>query len=323
MSWIGGATSRASDVHCSWPALLTIVVVAASFAHPQEPPSIPQFQPNNDIFLKWSDVEKNIWLNAKPYLDDQLPELEVEVPELKGFEPAASQEQLSFILSGVGQKCVHLLRRTPNVISNETVITRTPPSKVWQQKFGYLMLYRETPSGIVLEEYRTDSHGHSLPNQPLAGPFSQGFASMWVRLLPANQRESRFRYLGQEEMDKHKTFVLGFAQLPDKVKFPGQFMLAGSRISILYQGIVWIDSSDFRIVRMREDLLAPRPDADLEKFSAEVLFNEVHIPKATSSLWLPGEAIVEWKFKGQFAQQRHVYSHYRLYGVTTRILPGI
>jgi hypothetical protein len=302
--------------------VITVIVAATAFAQSQEPPATPQLQPNNNVLLNWTDVEKNIWSKAKPYLDDPLPELEAAVPELKGLQPAASQEQLRFILAGVGQKCVHLLQRTPNVISSETVITRAPHARTAQQNFGYLMLYRESPSGILLEEYRTDNHGRSLPNQPLAGPSSQGFASMWVHLFPGNQSESRFRYLGQQEMDKHKTFVLGFAQLPDLVKFPAQFLLQGTRISILYQGIAWIDSSDFRIVRMREDLLAPRPDAYLERFSAQIRFDEVNISKAASSLWLPREAIVEWEFKGQFVRQRHLYSHYRLYKVQTKIVPA-
>ena len=302
-----------------WVAVLIVTTILAAQA---QEPAKPQSQNNNGLFLQWNDVEKNIWANAKPYLDDPLPQLEDAVPELKGLDPAAGQEKLAFILSKIGSRCVEQLQHTPNVISDEKVITRMQHSRPWQEKFGYLVLSRQTADGTVLEEYRTDSHGHAIQEGPGSGPFSQGFASMWVRFLPANRSESRFRYLGQQEVDKHKTLVVAFAQIPDSVKFPAEFLFQGTRISILYQGVAWIDPSDFRIMRMREDLLAPRPDAYLQKFTAQIRFNEVHIAKAASSLWLPQEALVEWDFEGRLGQQRHVYSHYRLYGVQTKVLPA-
>ena len=304
-------------------ALSAIILGAtAAFTQAQEPPSKPQPEANNDLWLNWTDVEKNIWARAKPYLDYPLPELESAVPELKGLEPAPSQEKLSLILARVGDKCVNLLQRTPNVISSEEVTTQAPQMRLSRQKFGYLLVSRQTPDGVVLAEYRTDTRGKPVGEGAWSGPISQGFASMWVRLFPGNQPESKFRYLGQQEIDKHKTFVLAFAQVPDLVQFPAEFLLQDTRISVLYQGVAWVDSSDFRIVRMREDLLAPRPDAYLKKFTAQIRFDEVQIPKAASLLWLPREAVVEWEFKGQFVQQRHVYSHYRLYAVKTKILPA-
>jgi len=301
--------------------LETVLVATAAFAQTQEPPSKPPPQANSDLALNWTDIEKDIWARAKPYLDDTLLELQDAVPELKGLAPAASQEQLSVILTRVGDKCVDLLQRTPNVISSEEVITQAPHARLRRQEFGYLLVSRKTASGIALEEYRTDKEGREVPDQAEAGPFSQGFSSTWVRFFPGNRSESRFRYLGQQEIDKQKTFVVAFAQVPGLVKFPGFFRFRGTQISLLYQGVAWIDSLDFRILRMREDLLAPRPDAYLEKFTAQIRFGEVHISKAASALWLPQEAVVEWEYRGQIAQQRHIYSHYRLYAVKTRILP--
>jgi len=56
-------------------------------------------------------------------------------------------------------------------------------------------------------------------------------------------------------MDGHATVVLGFAQIPDKVKFPGEVTFLDASLPVLFQGIAWIDESDFRIVRLRTDLL--------------------------------------------------------------------
>jgi len=320
----------------SIPILATIFLAIAAFAQTQPPPDKPRLENTNARFVNAEDIEKKIWANAKPYLDYALPELEAAVPELKSLNPATSQEELTSILDHVGETCADLLQRTPNVISDEEVITeeRTPlvispgnvrpqttPAKRERQRFEYLILSRQTPSGGMLEEHRTDKDGRSVTAEDV---FSHGFAAEWVILSTGNRSESRFRYLGQQEVDKHKTFVLAFAQIPGLVKYPTQFLSQpGTWVSVLLQGVVWIDSSDFRIVRMREDLLAPRPDIYLEELTTKIRFDEVHIPGAEVSLWLPQDATIEWEFKGTVLQQRHLYADYRLFAVKTKILPAV
>ena len=315
----------------SIPIMVTIFLAIAAFAQTQPPPDKPRLEDTNP-----EDIEKKIWANAKPYLDYALPELEAAVPEIKGLTPSASQEELTSLLDHVGETCVDLVQRTPNVISDEEVITeqqtplviphgdvipRTTPAKPERQSFEYLILSRQTPSGGTLEEYRTDKDGRSVTAESV---FSHGFAAEWVILSTGNRSESRFRYLGQQEVDKHQTFVLAFAQIPGLVKFPAKFLLQpGTWVSLLLQGVVWINSSDFRIVRMREDLLAPRPDIYLEELTSKIRFDDVHIPGAEVSLWLPQDATIEWEFQGTVLQQRHLYSDYRLFAAKTRILPAV
>ena len=144
---------------------------------------------------------------------------------------------------------------------------------------------------------------------------------MWVHLFPGNQDESRFRYLGEQQIDSRKAIVIGFAQIPDKVRFPADFHLPGRYISILYQGIAWVDANDLRIIRMREDLLAPRPDVKLTDFTAIVRFGPVTIKKAAASLWLPQEADLKWTLDREPGREQYSYSRYRLYAVKTKIVP--
>ena len=84
-------------------------------------------------------------------------------------------------------------------------------------------------------------------------------------------------------------------------------------MTVLFQGIAWIDASDFRLVRMREDLLAPRPDLHLRELTTTIHFTEVQIPKAATALWLPKEVAIAWEYKGLAVEQRHLYSDFRLY----------
>jgi len=141
-----------------------------------------------------------------------------------------------------------------------------------------------------------------------------------VLFHPGNLVESRFRFLGHQRMDGHATLVLAFAQIPDKVKFPGQVDFGGTSIPVLFQGIAWIDESDFRIVRLRKDLLAPRPDIYLRTLTSEVRFSEVRLPETADPLWLPQEATITWDFKRQVVQQLHQYSGFHLYRSKTKIV---
>lgn len=285
---------------------------------------VPAPQSRDDLLLTWTDVEKDIWQNAKPYMDESVRDLEKEIPELQGLTPATSQEELNSILSRVGERCLDLLRRTPNVIADEQVNTYVSHLMKREQEYSYLVIVSQTAEGSILNEYRTDARG--TPVSESSAPWGLGFASMWAHFFPATQPESRFRYLGTQKIENQEVMVVAFAQIPDKVKFRAEFNVGGARISILYQGVAWIDPETKRILRMREDLLAPRPDAKLTKFTAKVRYGAVVVKNAQATikedanLWLPQEADLDWNLAGQVGGERHTYSNYRLYVVKSRVV---
>jgi len=315
----------------------------SSSSPPQKPePSPPSFlsppSQGGDLLLNKNDVDRNIWANARTYVDLPVKEIQAKVEELQGLEPESSQDGLSSLLERVGESSIDLLHHTPNVASREEQITdQRRVSQISQgamgsplmgtptrdrQEFGYLLLSHTMDGVVELREYRTDKNGQPLESsRSRNGQMTEGFASEWLRLLPGNRHESRFRYLGRQEVDKRKTLVLAFAQIPEEVKSPGRFSFDGIQVSVLVQGLVWVDASNFHIVKMREDLLAPRPDVYLKEVTTRIRFAEVPMEKAGTSLWLPVEAAISWNCKGVAVEQRHIYSDYRLYAVRTKIIP--
>jgi poly(3-hydroxybutyrate) depolymerase len=274
----------------------------------QTPRTIQQMTPQS--------FDSTIWANAKPYLDDPPAQLITAVAELQGIDPAPDQQQLPDILKKIGAKSLDLLRRMPNVISHESVVTKIlqPHGPTFHQKFEYLVLRHDANGVASLDEFRTDKANSGTT------PLAQGSANMWVIFHPGNLYESRFRCLGRQHMDGHATIVVAFAQIPDKVRFPGEVKLQGQSVPVLYQGIAWVDQSDFRIVRLRTDLLAPRPDIYLQTLTREVLFSDVRLPETSELLWLPQEATVTTDFKGQTMQQIYKYSGFRLYQAKSKIV---
>ena len=62
------------------------------------------------------------------------------------------------------------------------------------------------------------------------------------------------------------------------------------------QGVAWIDKSDFQIVRMRTDLLAPRKDVGLNQETTDITFNKVQLADVATPLWLPSSVKVYVEF---------------------------
>jgi hypothetical protein len=66
---------------------------------------------------------------------------------------------------------------------------------------------------------------------------------------------------------------------------------------MLVQGIAWVDKSNFEIIRMRTDLLAPHPEVGLAQQTTEANFSRVQLLDVATPLWLPSEVKVYLTFK--------------------------
>ncbi len=189
-----------------------------------------------------------------------------------------------------------------------------------QKDFHYIILSRQTQAGHVLQEFRTNEQ-----NQPLQsgadGPSFQGFVGSWVIFSPSNRSESRFTYLGEQKLGKREAFVVAFAQIPGSVNVPVMMVDGGGFVPILFQGVAWVDQEDFRIIQLRTDILAPQQGAGLQRETAKILFGPVEISRLNLQLWLPMGVDVRVEANGLAVQEQHVYSNYRLYHATTRLIP--
>lgn len=285
--------------------------------------------------------QAKLYADARPYIDEPLPKLKKAVRELGGLKADSSQQALPDLLAKAGAKADELLRKIPNLISDERVneaqwtevqgatlgctgeeCSPFSPGRSARrdQRFSYIILaHSAQDSRLRLEEYRTDRNDKPIA-QGTSAPHFQGFASAWVVFSSLNQVESGFRYLGEQKTDGHNTYVIGFAQIPGSVESPGQFLSPKGSIPMLLQGIAWIDQSDFRIVRLRTDLLAPQPKINFQKQMSSILFGPVRIAVLDSELWLPQSVDVEMEADGQYLQEQHQYSRYRLYQAKSKII---
>ena len=272
---------------------------------------------------------QSYYVNARPLLDYPLHDLLRAAPELQGLEPTGNQDELAFILDKAGKVTEDLLGSMPNLISREDVTQEKlrDQGSVKEQRrneFDYMILAHRQDANVTLDEYRAGPDGSPLEVQGLEQGYmlTRGFASIWLHFLPPNQSAARFRYLGQQTNGGLRCYVVAFAQKPGWATITGRLVYKGRSVCILYQGIAWIDEASFRIVRLRMDLLAPRPDIGLERDTIELHFAETRLPQTVSPLWLPQEVVVTTDMNNQFYRNVHRYSGYRLFKVETKILPA-
>jgi len=283
------------------------------------------------------------------YADYPIARLKKSVPALEGLTPDPDQANLPHILDAVADAIAGAVPRLPDLISRETVLRSqySPGPAVPQQlallggysagpratttitsqgargqEFRYLILFHHTKDGIALEESRTDSAGKPIkPQQAASNPLGSGFAYQWLLFASANQPEFRFHYLGQQELDGRKTYVLAFAQVPERVKVPAVFQWSGKQANYYYQGILWVDQKTSQIVLVHTDLLTPLRKMQLNALTTELHFRSVRVHDFDGEFWLPSDVRM---FIGQDKfdiEEVHQYSDYHLYHSTATIVP--
>jgi hypothetical protein len=272
---------------------------------------------------------QSFYAGATTILDIPVSDLADRTPELQGLEPAPDQKELPAVLRRVGAQTESLSREMPNLVSREEVVREQlhkdgSVKRSMRQEFNYLILNHVKGHTVEMEEYRTDLRGRRIHPSGLEEGFSltEGFATLWLNFHPSNQPTCRFRMLGEQTVDGRQTYVVAFAQKPGWGALAGTVRFNNQSYVILYQGIAWIDAQNFRIVRLRVDLLAPRPDIQLEQQTTVVRFGEVRIAQVGQPLWLPRQVTVTTRFQGRFFRNIHQYEDYRLFSVSSRILPG-
>jgi Flp pilus assembly protein TadD len=276
--------------------------------------------------LAFAELDQLLKLEARrnivPLISQDLPDLLKALPELKGLEPASSQEELPEILRRTGANVESFFRTIPDTISQENVREERlgkqgTVTHSLDQSFQYLVLVQTGQTNIDVTEYRGDSQGRKVLVDNPDGRFmlTAGFTSLNLIFHPAFQCDANFRYLGSQLLQGHKAVVIVFAQTPQNIKLLEQFSVGHTTVPILQQGVAWIDAESFQILRMRTDLLKAPPEFELRKQSTDVIYDKVEFGKETWPVWLPREVAVTVELKDRSWHNLHRYSAFRRFRV--------
>jgi len=244
------------------------------------------------------------------------------VPELKGMVAAKDQAPLPNILTSVGKNVQVYFTNFPNTVSLEMIhqekVTRKGKERgALDQQFHYLCLMPEEQTEPGFNEYRANMSGEAGQPKGLTDGYmlTSGFASASLIFHPQYQRESNFKYLGQQTIDGRKTYVVAFAQRPEVARLHGLFKMGTNSMPTFSQGLAWVDSENYEIVRLRSDLLKPLPEVRLDQQTTEIDFGENHFKSIAEGFWLPRDVTVSVTWNGKSLRNKHEYSDFKLFNV--------
>lgn len=306
--------------------ILALTAVANRAAQDNTPPpSAPKGYASDEIYY---------W-NVHPYLELAWDKLRKQIPELNKVHPADDQSVLPEILAKTAATVDDFFLHIFDLIATE---------KIKQEKLSsaglviaservednYLILRHSDELKADMVEYRMDAQGKRLDDVGLDKGFlvTFGFALTCDYFSTEFQPQSKFRYLGDQKIDSRDTYVVAFAAKPGVATLSTTMNgPIGPRVHMLLQGIAWIDKTNFQIIRMRMDLLAPHPEIGLLQQTTHLTFTKVQLPDADRDLWLPSVVKVELKLKeAQFGRlvevdyhNEHHYSDYRRYHVAVKM----
>jgi tetratricopeptide (TPR) repeat protein len=263
-----------------------------------------------------------VYAKVKSRVNQPLDYLHNTVPELKDLVPATDQAPLDSVLNAVGKRVEAYFRNFPNTVSLEAIHQEKLSRKgkvggTLDQKFHYLCLTPTEESELGFTEYRANLSGDAGQPQGLSDGYmlTSGFASASLIFHPVYQAESTFRYLGRQKINGQDTFVVAFAQRPEKARLNGVFKMGETSMATFSQGLAWIDSASYEIIRLHTDLLKPLPEVRLEKETTEIDFGENHFKSIAEGFWLPREVKVSVDWNGKSLRNKHEYSDFKLFNV--------
>ena len=242
--------------------------------------------------------------------------------DAKGLEPVADQAQLDPILSAVGKTVAESFVNFPNTSSLEQIHQEKLQGKqksatTLDQKFRYLCFTPTQDWGPGFNEYRTDLSGRQTTPEGLADGFmlTSGFASAALVFHPLYQSQAEFRYVGRQNVNGRVAYLVAYAQRPAKAQFTGSFKSGDTTVTTFYQGLAWIDSETYQIIRLRSDLLRPVQSLNLQRETTEIAYGEVHFKDHPAAFWVPQQVTVSVDWNGKHLRNEHRYSEFKLFHV--------
>jgi tetratricopeptide (TPR) repeat protein len=242
--------------------------------------------------------------------------------DIAGLEPAADQTQLDPILSAVGKTVAESFVNFPNTSSLEQIHQeklqrkqKTPDTL--DQKFRYLCFTPVKSWGPGFDEYRTDLLGRQTTPVGLGDGFmlTSGFASASLVFHPQYQSQAEFRYLGRQKTSGRNTYLVAYAQRPARAQLTGAFKSGDNSVTTFSQGLAWIDSQTYQIVRLRSDLLKPVQELNLQRETTEIAYGEVHFKDKAAVYWVPQQVTVTVDWSSKHLRNEHRYSEFKLFNV--------
>lgn len=257
-------------------------------------------------------------------LNQPVGELKQAAGELRDLDASSPPPRggLEEFLKHVGAKVDETFRELSNTAASE-VIRQTQLDRngrarnARSMECSYVLAHNVENGHVDVEEYRGNKEGQTLSPGKTDGGFmvTSGFVSTLMILHPDFQAQTNYRFLGSQPLGGQPTYVIGFAQKPDGPSPMGRFIVALGDVTSLYlQGIAWV-SSDYRVLRLRTDLLHPASKIGLNRQTSEIDYRPYHFLNSPTAFLLPNRVTVSVEWGRKRLRNEHIFSKFQLFNV--------
>lgn len=229
-----------------------------------------------------------------PFVDCSRAQLIQAVPELSNLEFAADQSSRDPLLRAAGEQLEAMFAKFVNVSFAEDVHEMRFDAKplLWRE---HRVRFQYAVETHPFAELRRQTPGGDSPDTRSDFLLARHFIAMLGDLLPENQGDCRYRYLGRIAENGSRSLVVAF--LADD----------GSR-----QGLAWLDEATTRVLRLRTDVLKPAAGEEFESFTRDERFVAVSFPARGITLWLPSAVTAHLRFAAGELHTIDRFSDYRV-----------
>ena len=256
-------------------------------------------------------------------LDESLPPL-----PLSAWGPPGIDEAKPLIASGAacpyaqvmemsGKRVQQLVEDVSQFAATEDLLHERldrfgNPTTKENRKFDYLATISENPPGYfsVDENRMVTSPLFDIPD----GIVTRGFMSLALIFHPDVRDGFQITCEGLSQWQGESTWLMYFRQRDDKTSgFNGKFFVGNQPYTLKLKGRAWVSASNFEIVRMESELMAPA-----EKLTAQhqiVVYGPVHFKKQNVDLWLPKSVDIYLEINRRHYYRRHSFDRYVLFSV--------
>jgi hypothetical protein len=243
------------------------------------------------------------------------PALDSPVRSLASSPPC----ELAKVLAQAGARESEQVTNLQNFTAQEKIEYRTTDVQNFVQDLGsemfdYIVVFQQSPGGLVFEEKRNPRRGSSLSP---AATQDTGLPEIVLIFLPNMQDDYEMTCEGAAQWYGQLTWVVRFQQRKDKPSRSYSFRVGNAVYPVGLKGRAWIASDSGEVVHMETGLMAEVPAVRVRQAYLSIDYAPVQFQAQLVKIWLPKLVDGFWDFGDHRTIVYHTFSDFFLFSVQT------
>ncbi|MGB7285012.1 MAG: hypothetical protein WBE13_22315 [Candidatus Acidiferrum sp.] len=180
--------------------------------------------------------------------------------------------------------------------------------------FDYIVVFQQSPGGLVFQEMRNPEHGSSLS---AAAQQDMGLPEMVLIFLPNMQADYEMSCEGAVESNHQRSWIIRFRQRKDKPSRTYSFRVNKVVYPVGLKGRAWIASDSGEVVHMETSLMEEVPAAGVHHAYLSIDYAPVQFQTKPVRIWLPQSVDGFCDFGDHRTIVYHTFSNFMLFSVQT------